>query len=119
MENQIQSMTMSELKFGDIILIKFPFTDLSGAKKRPALVLHDTNDNDIIICRITSQAKESDFDIEITDQQRAGLKLSSIIRLHKIVTIEKTLVDKKMGTLCPADAKSVEGMIRAIVSKSF
>ncbi len=112
-------MTMSDLRFGDIILIKFPFTDVSGAKKRPALVLHDTDDNDIIICRITSQIKESRFDIEITDQKAAGLKLPSIIRLHKIVTIEKTLVDKKMGALSETDAKSVESLIKDIISKSF
>ena len=110
---------MSDLRFGDIILIKFPFTDVSSAKKRPALILHDTRDNDIIICRITSQIKESKFDIEITDQQAAGLKLPSIVRLHKIVTIEKTLVDKKMGALSETDAKSVESLINDIISKSF
>ena len=112
-------MTMSEFRFGDIILIRFPFTDASGAKKRPALVLHDTGDNDIIICRITSQVKETKFDIEVTDQQSTGLKLASIIRLHKIVTIEKTLVDKKMGALSETDAKSVKSLIRGIISKSF
>ena len=112
-------MTMSEFRFGDIILIRFPFTDASGAKKHPALVLHDTSDNDIIICRITSQVKETKFDIEVTDQQSTGLKLASIIRLHKIVTIEKTLVDKKMGALSETDAKSVKSLIKDIISKSF
>jgi mRNA interferase MazF len=80
MPNQIQFMTMSDFNFGDIVLIKFPFTDISGVKKRPALILHNTKDNDIIVCRITSQAKQTEFDIEISDWQISGLKLPSTIK---------------------------------------
>jgi mRNA interferase MazF len=40
---------------GDIVVIPFPFSDLSGSKKRPALVLADLQGDDIILCQITSQ----------------------------------------------------------------
>lgn len=52
MLNPIQSMTidkMSNLKFGDIVLLKFPYTDETSFKRRPALVLSDTDDGDIIV----------------------------------------------------------------------
>ena len=117
MQNRIQFMTMSDFGFGDIVLIKFPFTDISGAKKRPALVLHNTDDNDGIVCRITSQSKESEFDIEIKDWQASGLKLSSTIRLHKIVTLEVSLIDKKMGILSTIDMSMLKNRIKEILVK--
>jgi len=40
---------------GDVVVIPFPFSDLSGSKKRPALVLADLPGNDILLCQITSQ----------------------------------------------------------------
>ncbi len=52
-------------KFGDIILVKFPFTDQSSAKKRPAVIISSTaynqNRPDIIIMAITSQSHSSDY----------------------------------------------------------
>lgn len=46
---------MHNLNFGDIVLLKFPFTNEQTYKKRPALLINDTNDGDIIVCRITSK----------------------------------------------------------------
>jgi mRNA interferase MazF len=46
---------MEGLIFGDIVLLKFPFTDRKSYKKRPALIINDFDDGDIIVCRITSQ----------------------------------------------------------------
>ncbi len=46
---------MNKLNFGDIVLLKFPFTNTKTFKKRPALIIKDLNDNDIIVCRITSK----------------------------------------------------------------
>ncbi len=90
---------MSILSFGEIILLKFPFTDGEKSKKRPALVLADTKDEDIIVCRITSKSYNSDFDYEIKNWEKCGLKLPSVIRLHKIATLEKALVDQSIGMI--------------------
>jgi len=46
---------------GDVIIIPFPFTDLSGAKKRPAFVVADLQGDDIIVCQITSKSKSFPF----------------------------------------------------------
>jgi mRNA-degrading endonuclease toxin of MazEF toxin-antitoxin module len=93
------AINMSILSFGDIVLLKFPFTDGEKSKKRPALVLVDTEDEDIIVCRITSKLYSSDFDFEIKNWDKCGLKLPSVIRLHKIATLERSLVDQSIGDL--------------------
>jgi mRNA interferase MazF len=108
-------MTVSDYKFDDILLLKFPFTDLTGFKKRPALVLLDNNDNDILVCRITSQAKDSYYDMELQDWHSSGLKLSSIVRLHKIATLNISLIERKMGSLSNSDLNQV----KTVIGKSF
>ncbi|MCH8535834.1 MAG: type II toxin-antitoxin system PemK/MazF family toxin [Flavobacteriaceae bacterium] len=51
------------MKKGDIVLIPFPFTDLSGVKNRPAVVLHSSGE-DVVLCFLTTQLKwKSDFDL--------------------------------------------------------
>lgn len=88
-----------KLDFGDIVLLQFPFTDGKTFKKRPALVIKDTEDGDILVCRITSQIYDSQFDIIINDWQEAGLKLPSVIRVHKMATLEKNMVEVVMGKI--------------------
>ena len=107
-------MIASNFSFCEVVLIAFPYTDLSATKKRPALVLYDTSGKDIIICRINSQAKETEFDIEITDWQSAGLKFPSTARLHKITTIEAALIDKRMGQLPATDLVAVKTVIKKV-----
>lgn len=84
---------------GDILLIPFPFTDLSGAKNRPALVLISA-ENDVTICFITTQQKwQTEFDIEIEPSELNGLKKSSLLRLNKIATVDKSLAIGLIGKL--------------------
>jgi len=87
---------MDHLNFGQVVLLRFPFTDGTTYKRRPALVIHDSDDGDVVVCRITSKIYSSDFDIEITNLEKSGLKLPSVIRVHKIATSEKKLVELKM-----------------------
>ena len=59
---------------GDIVLIPFPFTDLSGDKNRPALILFDSED-DVTVCFITTQLKwKSAFDIPVQPSPVNGIK---------------------------------------------
>lgn len=90
---------MDKLKFGDIVLLKFPFTDRHTFKKRPALVINDYNDGDIIVCRITSKIYNTKRDVYIEDWEKSGLKLASVIRVHKIATLEKDMVEIVMGKI--------------------
>jgi mRNA interferase MazF len=69
---------------GYIVLIPFPFTDLSGIKNRPALILID-GESDITVSFITTQLKwQEDFDVKIEPSSSNGLKRTSLIRLSKL-----------------------------------
>ena len=88
---------MAIYKLGDVVLVKFPFTNNLGFKKRPALVIRDTNDGDVVVCRITSKLYNSPYDINLMNWQQSGLQLPSVIRAHKIASLEKNMIDKKLG----------------------
>ena len=88
---------MAIYKLGDVVLVKFPFTNNLGFKKRPALVIRDTNDGDVVVCRITSKLYNSHYDINLKNWQQSGLQLPSVIRAHKIASLEKNMIDKKLG----------------------
>lgn len=104
---------MDRLKFGDIVLIKFPYTKGKVYKRRPALIINDFEDGDIVVCRITSQIYKTKNDIYIDDWERCGLKLSSVIRVHKIATLEKNMVELTIGTL----NSSVKERVRKTISE--
>lgn len=93
---------------GEIVLIPFPFTDLSGIKNRPALVLVN-GESDITVSFITTQIKwQEDFDVKIEPTQANGLKRTSLIRLSKLATIDKDLVIGKLGNLSPDESTNVD-----------
>jgi len=103
-------------KFGTIVLIEYPFTDLRGIKQRPAVVLKDTNDSDLVLARITGQTRDSDFDIQIEDWRSAGLLKPSIIRIHKLATLETKLVKRNLGQLSPSDLDKLSDRLRKFFS---
>ena len=97
---------------GEIVLLSFPFVDATGARRRPALVLLDTGDDDIIVARVTSQPPRTSFDVVVTEWQQAGLLVPSVVRLDKLATLEKRLVGRQLGGLTPDDWRRVTAMIR-------
>jgi mRNA interferase MazF len=109
-----QHMTTSSLvandnlTFGDIILVKFPFTNQTASKQRPSVVVSGSTYNflrhDVVILAITSQmASAAEFAHgEITDWKLAGLIKPSILK-PVLATIEQTLIIKKLGSLAAPD----------------
>ncbi len=88
-------------KKGDIVLIKFPFTNLQQAKKRPVLVLKDENDlGDFICLQITSKDTQKAL-LEITKQDLKDgyLKLLSFVKYDKCFTLNSEVVDKKLASI--------------------
>ena len=90
---------MEKIDAGTIVLLKFPFTDNMNYKRRPALVIKDLEDGDILVCRITSRIYKSKYDIYLDDWIKFGLKLPSVIRVHKMATLEKEMIDSIMGKI--------------------
>jgi mRNA interferase MazF len=95
------------LQKGDIVLVPFPFTDLSGrTKPRPAVVLWiDVLGNDVTLCFVSSQNIEnvsvSEFIIDCSDPEFTvtGLKETSKVRVTKIATIERRFITRRLGKL--------------------
>ncbi len=86
---------------GDIVLVPFPFTDLTGNKWRPALVLISTK-TDVTVCFITTQFQQAEStDIQINPSDLNGLKKESLLRLSKFATIDKGIIPGKIGNLEP------------------
>jgi mRNA interferase MazF len=82
---------------GDIILIVFPFTDLSGNKLRPALVIAETL-ADLTVLFITTQLKWKEVtDVVLLPDDSNGIKKQSLLRTSKIATLDKTLVKGRLG----------------------
>jgi mRNA interferase MazF len=98
---------MTPYKRGDVVLVAFPFIDLTTFKTRPALVISceslNHKYNDIIAIAITSQIpkilSEDEFLLSLEDQQKAGLPKRSIVKIGKIVTLDQRLVRKRLGNL--------------------
>jgi len=93
---------------GNIVLITFPFTDLSGTKLRPAVVLADTN-LDLTVCFITSQTgwKES-TDVLLSPSSTNGLRKLSLIRTSKIATLDRSLAKGLLGKLTNAELSDLD-----------
>jgi mRNA interferase MazF len=87
---------------GKIVLVPFPFTDLTATKLRPALVIYE-GEKDIVVAFISSKipSELSEVDILITKNhagfREAGLKVDSVIKLDKIATVLKDLVVGELG----------------------
>lgn len=84
-----------------IVLIQYPFTDLSNSKVRPALVVRYQIDQDIIVLPITSSFGIGQRDLEIKGDLTVGFKfpIQSFIRIEKICTLQSGLVKKSLGKL--------------------
>lgn len=94
------------------MLIAFPFSD-GGTKRRPALVLGDTDD-DILVARITSYKEQYHRGVLLQDWQHEGLLLPSIARVDKIATIEKSFVERVLGEMSNNDKRAVAQALQTV-----
>lgn len=99
---------------GDIVLITFPFTDLSGTKLRPAVILSETG-FDITVCFITTQLqwKES-TDLLLAPTAQNGLRKQSLVRISKMATLDKALAKGLLGKLDQTELDELNRLLRII-----
>jgi len=105
---------MANYHHGDVVLVSFPFTGSASGKRRPAVVLVDTGDQDLVAARVTSQTSRSPFDVDIQDWRQAGLRLPSIVRVHKVATLQKQLIERRLGTLMHDDWANVRAALQQL-----
>lgn len=106
---------------GDIVLIPVPFSDLASHKKRPVLVLSNSQYNektdDIIAAAITSNLEEKEYIILISNNDLAegNLKVDSCIRADKIYTLSQNIVLKKFGSVKKYIIDNVQDKINKLI----
>ena len=90
--------------FGSIVLARFPFTDLSGEKRRPALVVSRDNvrREDLVVCFITSVPRSGPDIAPLDAFPGTGLKVLSAVRFDKLATLDRSVIAGKLGE-APAD----------------
>lgn len=90
------------MKQRDIILVPFPFTDLSSRKTRPALIISKgSTKSDFVVVAITSKNTKPSIQIETKDLQDGELPVTSFVRYDKIVTLHSSLVKQVVASLAP------------------
>lgn len=91
---------MARFVKGDIVVVPFPFSDLTQAKRRPALVLIGFEE-DLILCQITSQQVRDNhaITIEDSDYESGSLKQSSNVRPNRLFTASEQIVLYRAGQL--------------------
>lgn len=112
-------MSPPRLSRGDVVLVPFPFTDLAGSSLRPALVVSPGPlAQDVILAAVSSvlrgDAYPTDCAVLATDPEfgATGLRVSSVIRLHKLVTLEQSTVVRRLGSIGPQLQARVDRLLR-------
>ncbi len=111
---------MTHYKFGDLVVVPFPFTDQTGTKKRPAVVISSDSYNelhlDIVLMAITGRIRSPLIvgEIKVVGWKEAGLLKSSVIK-PIFTTVEKDIVLKRLGKLNENDAMALRDNLQNIL----
>ena len=111
----------SRFSFGDVVLVPFPFTDQSGTKKRPAVVVSTSGYSairrDIVIMAITSQVRAvlAFGEAMVADWQGAGLIKPSVFKPVFTTTVEQGLVIRTLGALTTTDARALRLLLEEVI----
>ena len=92
---------MAKFVKGDVVIVPFPFSDLSQTKRRPALVIAHLDGDDLILCQITSQPNKDKQAVTITDDDFESGGLNQIInaRPNRLFTMDSKIVLYRAGIL--------------------
>lgn len=105
---------------GDIVLIPFPFTDLSNSKLRPAIVISSelvNSTQDIILLAITSNLRADDFSFLLRNEDlNMPMRLRSEVRCNKVFTASQRLIRKKINQLSPLQFQNLFNQFVRVLS---
>jgi mRNA interferase MazF len=115
-------MPAPTLSRGDVVLTRFPFTDLSGASLRPALVVSPGQiGEDIVLAAISSVVRGSRVptdcivDMSHPEFSQTGLRVTSVLRLHKLATVERAVIVRRLGCIGPQLQAEVDRLLPAVL----
>lgn len=115
-------MIASSLVRGHVVLAPFPFSDLSNAKVRPAVIVSSNlNANDVVLMAISSVVRgammSTDFVIPSTHPEFSltGLRVTSVLRGHKIVAVEQSIILRRLGQVGPQLQSEINRLLRQVL----
>ena len=116
---------MTTYRQRDIVLVPFPFSDLSDRKVRPVLLLsndtYNARSDDVLVCGLTSNLRSAPYSIivDVTDVEQPGtLRQKSKIKADAIASLEQSILIKRIATLRPPVFERVVGEIERLISRS-
>lgn len=106
---------------GEVVLVPFPFSDLSQSKLRPAVCLADAGRGDWILCQITSNpyGDPTAVPVDAADFSTGGLRLASFARPGKLFTAHSGLMIRSVGVLTPTAFTRVLSAVVAMFQQSM
>jgi mRNA interferase MazF len=109
---------MEEFVKGDIVVVSFPFSDLSASKRRPALVLSYAENQDFLLCQITSKKIKDTWAIELheIEIEESSLLKSSNIRPNRLFTADRSLILYRAGKVTLSLRKKVIASVIRLIS---
>lgn len=116
-------MTRSTLSRGSVVLTRFPFTDLTGASLRPAVVVSQGQlGHDVVLVAISSVVRgvlaPTDYTVTPNHPEFAltGLRVASVLRMHKLAAVERTVIVRYLGHLGPQLQVEADKLLRTILA---
>ena len=108
---------MAKFVKGDIVVVPFPFSDLTEAKRRPARFITVLEGDDVILCQITSQSARDAYAVSINDSDFAegSLRQPSNISPNRIFTADSHIVLYRVGRLAPGKLAEVIDKVVEVV----
>ncbi|CAN5867449.1 type II toxin-antitoxin system PemK/MazF family toxin [soil metagenome] len=94
---------------GSVVLVPFPFSDLSRSKLRPSIILADVGRGDYVLCQVTSNPYSDPIAVELSDDSFAvgSLQRASFARPGKLFTAHESIIQATVGTLRPDVLRAV------------
>lgn len=119
--------SMTTFDRGRVVVVNVPFSNGTGAKPRPALVISDPSFHgtlpDVIVCPVSSQpryyTRPGPGDCPIRAWQALKLRYASTVRVSKILSVDKKIITKKLGILAQPDMAEVESALGAALRLPF
>jgi len=104
---------------GDIVLVRFPYSNLTDSKRRPALVVAEAGDGDFVFARITSQPSFERSDLFISRWQDLGLKLPSWLQLSKLALLDSSQLFGVVSTLDADTERDARQLFMAWIAEAW
>jgi len=103
---------------GDVVVVLFPFSDLSNAKKRPAFIVAELDGDDLILCQITSQALHDRYSISLStsDFMEGKINQESHVRPNRLFTADQRIIEYRIGKASPEKTREVISGIVEIIA---